>query len=104
MGARRLERLRQHAISKVWAVWFIVLILLPVTAPFPTYRLHHSSNGFPNDAIPKDLKDKVGSDDDLAVPSSWSSVPEMWNVVTGGFLPSLKQTRRRSLQYTVLRL
>jgi hypothetical protein len=104
MGVRRLERLRRHVISKVWAVWFIVLIVLPVTAPFPTYQLHHSSNGSPIDAIPKDLKDKVGSDDEVAVSSSWSSVPETWNVVTAGYLPPLSRRERRSLQYTVLRL
>jgi hypothetical protein len=104
MGARRLERLRQHAISKVCAVWFLVLILLPVTAPFPTYHLHHSSNGFPIDPIPKDLKEMVGSDDEVAVPSSWSLVPGTWNVVTAAYPPRFKRTRRRSLQYTVLRL
>jgi hypothetical protein len=103
-GAQRLGRLRQHAISKACALWFIVLIVLPFTAPFATFQLNHSSNANPCDALPKDLKDKVGSDDKLALPSSWSVVPRPLTVVIVGSLPPLNQPKEHLPQHTVLRL
>jgi hypothetical protein len=104
MGARRLEHLRQHAISKATAVWSIVLILLPVTAPFPSYRLQHSSDGLPINALPKDLQDKIGSDDELAVPPRWSLVQATLIVAVADCTPPVKQTTRHSAECTVLRL
>jgi hypothetical protein len=102
--SRRLGRLRQHALSKVCAAWFITLILLPFTAPFPTYQLDHSSNGFPYDAIPKEVKDKIGSDDELALPSGWSVVPVTLNIVFARPVLVFNQTSRYPPPDTVLRL
>jgi len=42
--------LRRHVISKLFAVWFIVLIALPFTAPFKTVGLgktHHKTHQTP---------------------------------------------------------
>jgi hypothetical protein len=44
------------------AVWFIALILLPFTAPFPTYQLDPAHRS-PCDAAIKEFKAKITSDD-----------------------------------------
>jgi hypothetical protein len=44
------------------------LVLLPFTQPFPTYQLD-PANGQPSDALPKDFKNKIGSDDGLILPA-----------------------------------
>lgn len=102
--SRRLGRLRHHALSKVCAVWFITLILLPFTAPFPTYHLDRSSNGFPFDAIPKEAKDKIGSDDELALPSRWLVVPVTSNVALARSAIVFNETVSHPPRHTVLRL
>lgn len=102
--SRRLGRLRRHALSKICAVWFVTLILLPFTAPFPTYQLDHSSNGLPFEAIPKEVKDKIGSDDGLALPSGWSVVPVTVNVVFARPFLDFKHTTSHPARHTVLRL
>jgi hypothetical protein len=51
---------RRLAISKGIAVWFIVLILVPFTAPFPTYHLGGPAHPHSSDA---QVKEKTGSDD-----------------------------------------
>jgi hypothetical protein len=104
IGSHRLGRLRHHALTKICAVWFIVLILLPFTAPFPTYQLDHPSNGLPYDAIPKEVKNKIGSDDEFALPSSWSTVPATLNVVFARHVPAFDQINSHPRQHTVLRL
>jgi hypothetical protein len=50
------------------AMAFIALILLPFTAPFPTYHFD-AAHGRPYDVLPKEFKDKLGSDDSLVLPS-----------------------------------
>jgi hypothetical protein len=55
-------RLRSLAISRLSALSLIVLILLPFTAPFPTFQLVHPSDSPPYDDSLKDVKEKVGSD------------------------------------------
>jgi hypothetical protein len=102
--ARGLERLRRHAISKASAIWFIILILLPVTAPFPSYQFQHSSDGFPIEATPKDLKDKIGADKELAVPSSWCLVSPARTVVIAPSVPFFEHSGRLQLSHAVLRL
>jgi hypothetical protein len=100
---RGFERLRRHAISKASAVWFIILILLPVTAPFPSYQFQHSSDGFPIEATPKDLN-KIGADDELAVPSGWSLVSPALTVVMAPYVPLLEHSGRHQPSHAVLRL
>jgi hypothetical protein len=102
--ARGFERLRRHAISKASAVWFIILILLPVTAPFPSYQFQHSSDGFPIEATPKDLKGKIGADDELAVPSGWSLVSPAPIVVMAPYSPLLECSGGHRPSHAVLRL
>jgi hypothetical protein len=55
----RFARVREHALSRLCAAWFIVLILVPFTAPFPTFHLTDTSGGHSHEALPKDLKDKT---------------------------------------------
>jgi len=102
--AHRFVRLRQHRLSKLLALWFILLILLPFTAPFPTYQFGSPSSSHPYDAIPKDAKDKAGFDEDLALPSAWSLVPPALTGRVGGHLGRSNQLDRHSPHHTVLRL
>jgi hypothetical protein len=99
-----IGRLRHHAISKICAAWFIVLILLPFTAPFPTYHFDHHSNGFPYDALPKDVKNKSGSDDEFALPSNRSAVPATFGGAIVRQVPALADTPTHPPHLTVLRL
>jgi hypothetical protein len=96
-------RLRRHAIARLSALAFITLILLPFTAPFPTYQLD-PAHGHPCDALPKEYKNKLDSDDGLILPS-----------VGDGGIPALSQIIIRPIrssnpivdpppQHTVLRL
>src|SRR4030088_1929702 len=42
--------LRRHLISKLFAIWFVVLIVLPFTAPFKTIslrKIHHKTHQIP---------------------------------------------------------
>jgi hypothetical protein len=66
--APRFVRLRQHALARLSAITFIVLILLPFTAPFPTYHLDHARSD-PYEAVPKEFKNKLESDDALILPA-----------------------------------
>ena len=61
-------RLRQHALARLSAITFVVLILLPFTAPFPTYHLDHGRSD-PYEATPKEFKNKPASDEALILPS-----------------------------------
>jgi hypothetical protein len=49
-------------------VVFITLILLPFTAPFPTYRVD-PGHSRPYEALPKEFKNKLDSDDGLILPA-----------------------------------
>ena len=68
-----------HA-SRIAAITFIALVLTPFTAPFPTYFLTDASSSHPCDALPKDIKDKIGSDDVACAPPVYLLVAP---VVTG---------------------
>jgi hypothetical protein len=101
--AHRFQRLRRHAASRIFALAFIALILVPFTAPFPTYQFD-AAHGRPYDALPKEFKDKLGSDDGLVLPSECQvTVPAL----TAHFiLPTLRsdQISNQQLRHTVLRV
>jgi hypothetical protein len=74
-GVQRITRhrfagLRAHVVSKLSALTFVVLILLPFTAPFRSFDLAQSSS-HASDALPKDVKDKAGPEGAI-VPATWS--------------------------------
>ena len=101
--ADRFHRLRKHGISRVCAIWFIALILLPFTAPFPTYQLD-GANSHPYDALPKEFKNKIDADDRLIVPADVRlAVPAFASVALGVFLPP-DRVAAHPLQHTILRL
>ena len=101
--ARRFLRVRQHSLAKLSALAFITLILLPFTAPFPTYQLD-PGHGSPYDALPKEFKNKLDSDDGLILPSDCRlSLPALSEVSTRSFVHA-NQIVDYPLQHTVLRL
>ena len=101
--APRFVHLRRHAVAKIFAFAFIALILVPFTAPFPTYQLD-SAHGHPYDALPKEFKNKLGSDEGLILPSDCSlSLPALSSVFVGPFVCS-DQLADHLLHHTVLRL
>jgi hypothetical protein len=99
-----LARLRAHALAKLCALWFVVLILLPFTAPFPTYHLHNASSNRPYDALPKDLRDKLDSDEKLGLPSHWSPIPALLQVVIVNLFPTVSPRLEHVPRHTVLRI
>ena len=101
--AQRFVRLRQHAIAKLSALAFITLILLPFTAPFPSYPLD-PGHGSPYDALPKEFKNKLESDEGLILPSDCClSQPALSEV---SILPFVRphQITDHPPQHTILRL
>lgn len=80
-GTLGFTRLRRHSIAKFCAVSFIVLIVLPFTAPFPAFSLATSAQSDPYDTPSKDLKDIVAGDAQLGVLSD-SSLLALPSVVT----------------------
>jgi hypothetical protein len=101
--AHRFVRLRQHAVAKLSAVTFVVLILLPFTAPFPTYHLDPKT-GHPFEVLPKDFKNKLDSDEGLILPSDWRlSLPAWADISISAFVCS-RQVVDCPTQHTVLRL
>jgi hypothetical protein len=80
----RFACLRRHAISKACAFTFLTLILLPFTAPFPSYDLWDSVHAHPHHALPndiKDIKDRLGDDDKLAELAPWSLVAPILDII-----------------------
>ena len=56
--------LRRSAVSKLLALWFVVLIVLPFTAPFRAWEIGApikppSSDAFSSDKLPKDAATAV---------------------------------------------
>ena len=66
--ARRFLETRRHAVSRLFALALIVLILLPFTAPFPTCELGGAQKTRPCDVVAKDK----GFEDDLLPAAAWS--------------------------------
>jgi hypothetical protein len=101
--AHLFVRLRRHAIARLSAVAFIALILLPFTAPFPTYQLD-PAHGHPYDALPKEYKNKVDSDDGLILPSLGdAAIPALGQIAVQPLVRS-NPIVDPPLQHTVLRL
>lgn len=88
--------MRSHALSKAFAVFFITVILLPFTAPFPTFDL---TGAMSTHAL--DCSDKIKTAaDDLAVmaapvaePSRWLIASEFVPVVTYRVVPLARPLR-----------
>ena len=99
---RRFVRLREHTIAKLSALAFIALILLPFTAPFPTYHLDGS--GRPYDALPKEFKNKLDSDDALILPSDCRLFLPGLSEISAPHLPCSNQVVNHPVHHTVLRL
>jgi hypothetical protein len=100
----RFLRVRRHAVSKTFALWIITLILLPFTAPFPTYELANFSSHHAFDWLPKEAKNKTGADDKLIVPTDQSLVPPVLNLVVPRDVISANQFEETPLQHIILRL
>jgi hypothetical protein len=84
-------------------VWFITLVLLPFTAPFPTYQIDPAT-GHPFDALPKEFKNKIDSDDGLILPSDCRvPVPVFDGIAFRRFLRS-NQVIAPPVHHIVLRL
>ena len=91
-----LAALRSHTLSKAFAVFFITLILLPFTAPFPTFDLTGATS---THAL--DCSDKIKTAaDDLAVmtapvvePSRWLIAGEAAPVVLDRVVPLARPLR-----------
>jgi hypothetical protein len=101
--AQRFARIRRHAIAKLSALVFIALILLPFTAPFPTYRLDAGHNR-PYDALPKEFKNKLDSDDGLILPADIRiALPALCELPVLVFANS-HQISSQPLHHTILRV
>jgi hypothetical protein len=97
-------RLRSRGISRLSALSLIVLILLPFTAPFPTFRLDHQSDSPPYDPSLKDVKEKVGSDAQLGISGQLSIVPPASSVAVALDLAHSNWSVLTALQHAVLRI
>ena len=101
--AHILQRLRRHTASRAFALAFIALILVPFTAPFPTYHFD-AAHGRPYDVLPKEFKDKLGSDETLVLPSDYLiALPTLATHFISPFLRS-DQTSTPQQRHTVLRV
>lgn len=99
---QRLAGLRAHLVSKLSAITFIVLILLPFTAPFRSFDLTRTPT-HASDALPKEVKDKTGSECAL-LPAHWSAsapLPETAPVESHRCPDSLDE---RPLRHVALRI
>lgn len=85
------------------ALAFITLILVPFTAPFPTYHFD-AAHGRPHDVLPKEFKGKLGSDESLVLPSDCPiTLPALTAFFIGPPLCS-DQFSNQQLRHTVLRV
>ena len=96
-------RLRSRGISRLSALSLIVLILLPFTAPFPTFQLDHQSDSPPYDPSLKDVKEKV-SDAQLGVSGHFSIVPPASSVAVALDPLHSNGSALAALQHGVLRI
>jgi hypothetical protein len=101
--ADRFQSLRRHAASRIFAFAFITLILVPFTAPFPSYHLD-SAHGRPYDVLPKEFKDKLGSDESLVLPSDCPiTLPALVALLIGPAVSSDQIANHRQ-RHTILRV
>ena len=101
--AHRFVRLRQHAVAKLSAVTFVVLILLPFTAPFPTYHPDHAHDR-PHEALPKEIKNKLDGDGSLVLPSDCRLLLPAWSAIIVRPSTCSSQFTDHPVHHTVLRL
>jgi hypothetical protein len=102
--ACRFVRLRGHALSRLSALAIIVLILLPFTAPFPTFQPGTQSDSQPYDASLKDVKEKVGADAQFGISGHWSIVPPASSVAVAIDLLQSNRSVLDAPQHAVLRI
>jgi hypothetical protein len=95
--------MRQHAMAKLSAITFVVLILLPFTAPFPTYHPDHGHDR-PHEALPKEIKNKLDGDGSLALPSDCRLLLPAWFAITVRPSNCLNQFSDHPVRHSVLRL
>jgi hypothetical protein len=99
----RFQRLRRHAASQMFALAFITLILVPFTAPFPTYRVDRGHSR-PYEALPKEFKNKLDSDDGLILPTDVTvSLPALCELPVR-FLPFAHQVTSHLIHHVILRV
>jgi hypothetical protein len=95
--------LRRHPIAKLSALVFIALILLPFTAPFPTYPVDPGHSG-PYDALPKEFKNKLDSDDGLILPADIHVWLPALSELPVRLLPFAHQLISHPIHHTILRV
>jgi hypothetical protein len=100
-GARTIADLRGHRISKICALFFLTLILIPFTAPFKTFELAGAHNEHSSDGLPKD---KIGSDEKLTAPSDSSRIPPALESVIVKAFDRCSQVEDHPILVTILRL
>jgi hypothetical protein len=69
--AGTITYLPERAISKICALVFLALILVPFTAPFKTFEVAGSHHDGAHEGLPKD---KIGSDEKAVDPSTSSLI------------------------------
>jgi hypothetical protein len=101
--AQQFARIRRQAIAKLSALVFIALILLPFTAPFPTFPID-PGHSRPYEALPKEFKNKLDSDDGLILPVDVRvSLPGLSELPFRVFAHS-HQVSSHTLHHTILRV
>jgi hypothetical protein len=93
--------LRRRAISKIFALWIVALILTPFTAPFKTFDLSGARTAGSHDGLPKD---KTAPDEKLTDQSDASLIPPSLNVIVVRPRTRHDQKAERQPQSTILRL
>ena len=101
--ACRFIRRCSHALSRLSALSLIVLILLPFTAPFPTFQLEGQSGSQPYDESLRDVKDKVSSDAQVGV-SGHAIVPPAPSLAVAIDLVQPNRSILAEFQHAVLRI
>jgi hypothetical protein len=86
--------LRRSLLSRVFALWFVVLIVLPFTAPFQVWSDGPAFGKTQGD----DLKSSDKLSKDAAIAVSLVSTP----VFTRGITVHRRPTHRRSVSHTLL--
>jgi len=99
-GARTIEAVHRHLVSRICAVWIIGLILVPYTAPFRTIDPDSTHNGS-HDGLPKA---GIGSDEKATAPTYRVPIsPDLSAVVVSHFLAHSQIAEHFPL-FAVLRL
>ena len=89
--------------AKLSAATFIVLILLPFTAPFPTYHPDHGHDR-PHEALPKEIKNKLDGDGSLILPTDCRLLLPAFSAIAARPFICSTHVADHPVQYNVLRL